>query len=242
MRTLILAIETAGESWDELDAATRADLTRQIDRSAQSDAERAAALEDVVRDLRLSPLTGRIAALAVCDRERAGTTAYDASSGNGADTTTDSLRLRERDEATLLQEFWDGARHYDAFVTFSGRNFALPFLLLRSVTCGVRPTVDLLRSRYLSRQHPPYHIDLADEFSFYGALPHRPSLSRLCHTFGIACPQGEEPLSTATDAQSETASGSDRAMTAAAAVRAASALYDRWLTYLAPPEFLNKLD
>ena len=190
MRTLILAIETAGEEWESLDPVAQTELTDWIDRSARSETERVAAHADVVRDLHLSPLTGRIAALAVRDRERAEATAYYADDGSSTDTVEGKIRSKGRDEVALLREFWDGAQHYDAFVTFTGRAVALPFLLHRSVACGVRPTVDLLRSRYLTRQQPPYHIDLADELSFYGILPRKPSLHLLCRAYSIESPRG----------------------------------------------------
>ncbi|NBC30796.1 MAG: hypothetical protein GVY29_12490 [Spirochaetes bacterium] len=151
------------------------------------------------------------------------------------------VRYRARSEAALLAEFWEGAKQYDTFVAWEGRTLVVPFLLHRSVACGVQPTVPLMGSRYLSRQQPPWHVDLADECTFYGALAPRPSLAAICAAYGIsvAAEAGEDEAGAASFARGPAPDHIERT---AATLRATALLYERWLTHLAPPEFLNKLD
>lgn len=241
MATLIFDIETVGERWEALDATTQAVLTRWVDRSARDAAERDALRRDVFERLGFSPLTGSIAAIGVYDREREQGAVYYRGAGDESDVVHDPYTLKQRTEREMLADFWEGARVYDTFVTFNGRCFDVPFLLHRSIACGVRPSVDLMRRRYLSQQQPPYHVDLQDELTFYGAMPRRPSLHLFCRAFGITSPKAGGVASD--DVAALFADGRYRTIAEynAADVRATAELYEQWLAFLAPPEFLNKL-
>jgi DNA polymerase elongation subunit (family B) len=241
MATLILAIETVGEQWDGLDDQTRAELLRWIERSARNQAERIVLRQEVVEGLGFSPFTGRIASLCVYDRERAEGVVYFDTQEARPDVREGVLTYKARSEAALLTDFWDGVRQYDTVVTFGGRTFALPFLLHRSVACGVVPTVDLLRKRYLTQQTPPYHIDLQDELSFYSALARRPSLQMVCRAYGITYAGGEvaaENIATMVQAGKLEAVAAQNARD----LMATAAVYEKWLQYLAPRDFIQNID
>jgi uncharacterized protein YprB with RNaseH-like and TPR domain len=49
------------------------------------------------------------------------------------------------------------------FITFNGRSFDAPFLIVRSAVHRIKPSVNLIPNRY-----DKYHIDLFDQLSFYG--------------------------------------------------------------------------
>ena len=131
-----------------------------------------------------------------------------------------------RHEADVLCEFWQGVSQYQTVVTFSGRSFALPFLVHRSLAYGIRPSVDLLRFRYLTQQVAPYHVDLQDQLTFYGAWRKRPSLHLLCQAYGIESPILDEETT-----------AEDFAVHTGRYVKTTTDLYHYWRTYLAPAQF-----
>lgn len=241
MSTLIFDIETIGEDWQSLDETTQHALTRWVDRAGRTPLEREALLADVRKGLGFSPLTGSVVALGIYDRERALGTVYYRGDGSGAEEESGVFILKERSEEEMLRLFWEGVQHYQVFVTFNGRSFDLPFLIHRSLVLGIVPQTELLRRRYLSQQVPPYHIDLQDELTFYGAMSRRPSLHLFCRAYGIESPKqelsGEEVTGLFTArCFLEIARYNARDLLATAA------LYEKWLEYLAPTEWRQNID
>lgn len=189
MRTLVFDIETVGEQWTELDAATQGVLTRWIDTTSRDEDEREKRLLDLQSGLGFSPLTGSVVAIGVYDIERAQGAVYYTGEGDAKDEWEGEYVLKQRTEKEMLEDFWEGARSYDTFVTFNGRAFDVPFLLHRSVVWGVKPTADLMRGRYLYQQKGVRHIDLQDQLTFYGAMNKRPNLHLFCRAYGIESPK-----------------------------------------------------
>ena len=192
MSTLILDIETVGEEWDSLDETTQSVLTRWIERSAKTDEQRTTQLRDLKEGLGFSPLTGSVVAIGMYDVERTrGVVFYDTKGTVSEDIDTGEYVLKSRTEAAMLRDFWDGARSYDTFVTFNGRAFDIPFIILRSLVHGITPTRNLMSNRYLSSQRDARHIDLQDQLSFYGAVPRKQPLHLYCRAFGILSPKAD---------------------------------------------------
>ncbi len=192
MTTLVFDIETVGESWDSIDQTTQSVLTRWIDRTLHTPEEREAALKDLKDGLGFSPLTGKIVAIGLYDVERAqGVVFYDTNGTEVKEVENDEYIFKPRTEAAMLRDFWDGARSYDTFVTFNGRGFDVPFMMIRSAVHGIAPTRDLMNGRYLYQQRDGLHIDLQDQLSFYGAVHRRSPLHLYCRAFGIESPKQE---------------------------------------------------
>ncbi len=192
MSTLILDIETVGEQWESLDDTTQQVLTRWIERSSGSPEQKAAQLRDLKEGLGFSPLTGRIVAMGMYDVERVrGVVFFDTEGSIAEDIDTGEYMLKPRTEAAMLRDFWEGARLYDTFVTFNGRAFDIPFIILRSLVHGITPTRNLMSNRYLSSQRGVRHIDLQDQLSFYGAVPRKQPLHLYCRAFNIESPKAD---------------------------------------------------
>lgn len=239
MATLVFDIETIGEPWETLDKTTRKVLTRWIDRTAKDEADHAAQLTDLKESLGFSPLTGEIVAIGLYDLERQQGAVY-YQSEEVSDTEEGEYVFKVRTEKELLEDFWEGAKDYDTFVTFNGRAFDVPFILHRSVVHGVKPTVDLMSGRYLYQQKQARHIDLQDQLTFYGAMHRKPSLHLFCRAYGIESPKAGEVNG---DDVAELFAGKkfhDIALYNAKDVTATTELYQKWLEYLAPPEFFNE--
>ena len=193
MPTLVLDIETVGEEYQSFDADTKDALTHWINRQTDDPDERKRLQAQVKDELGFSPLTGRVVALGVLDVEKdKGTVYFDPGESEAEETMEENYTLKPLPEADMLTSFWQGAQHYDTFVTFNGRGFDIPFLLVRSAVHGVKPTKNLMSNRYLGSQWAgAKHIDLLDQLSFYGAVRRPGNLHMWCRAFGIKSPKAD---------------------------------------------------
>ena len=241
MSTLVFDIETIGESWDSFDEITKKTLSRWIERTSKNEIEYQKELENVKSQLGFSPLTGSIVALGMYDVERALGAVYFVGDGVKGLEVDGEFTYKERTEAELLKEFWEGVKNYDTFVTFNGRAFDVPFLLHRSIAQGIRPSIRLSDRRYLSQQTIPYHIDLQDELTFYGTMNRRPPLHLFCRAYGIESPKGEV---SGEDVAELFRQKKFRDITHynARDVIATTQLYEKWKQNLAPASFLNAIE
>lgn len=96
-------------------------------------------------------------------------------------------------EAGILDKFWKLLqKHPDIhLVSFNGRNFDSPFLMLRSALHGIRPSKNLMEgTKFNYRQH----TDLVDELTFYQptnffSATKRFNLDFYTRAFGIESPK-----------------------------------------------------
>src|SRR3989338_5191633 len=189
MSTLIFDIETVGEDFDTLDPATQESLTRWVRREPENEQERI--LSEVKDGLGFSPLTGRIVAIGVLDDEKGkGAVYFDTKKGANSEREENGMKLKPMTEKEMLEHFWRGVAEYETFVSFNGRGFDVPFLMVRSAVHGIRPSKDLMSNRYLeSQDHDARHIDLLDQLSFYGAVRRKGNLHLWCRAFDIESPK-----------------------------------------------------
>jgi DNA polymerase elongation subunit (family B) len=190
MSTLILDIETIGEDFDSLDETTQHMMTRWIEKTAKNSEEYETGVEDIKNGLGFSPFTGQIVVIGVLDStKKKGVIYYQAPGEFHADFEENGMVFKQRTEKEMLEQFWQGAMEYQNFVTFNGRGFDIPFLMIRSAIHGIKPTKNLLSNRYLGLQRGAYHIDLCDQLSFYRAVWKKSSLHLACRAFGIVSPK-----------------------------------------------------
>jgi DNA polymerase elongation subunit (family B) len=242
MRTLIFDIETVGENWQDLDDTTQHVLTRWIDRSVKNPDDRATQLKDLQEALGFSPVTGSIVAIGVYDLERAQGAVYYVGQSAQPDEEVGDFIYKQRTEAELLAEFWEGASEYDTFVTFNGRAFDVPFIIHRSLVHRIKPTCELMKYRYLSQQSAPFHIDLQDELTWYGAMSRRPGLHLFCRAYGLTSPKSDGIGGDDVAALFAQKKFREIAQYNARDVVATRELYELWLNNLAPAGFTNLRD
>lgn len=231
MATLIIDIETIGEDWHTLDACTKDALTSWIDRKTSNLDEQEYLHTQVQSTLGLSPLTGRIVSIGIYDVARAQGAIYYQGTGTEVDEAVGDYIYKQRSENEMLQDFWDGAKNYDTFVTFNGRRFDVPFLMHRSAILGIRPSADLMSGRYLSQQTGVRHIDLQDQLTFYGAMQRRGSLHLFCRAYGIESPKSSEVRKKDVAELFAHKQFRDIAVYNQRDVTATAALYEKWQTY-----------
>lgn len=227
---LVFDIETAGEDFDSLDMETQDALTRWIKKESRDDGEYAVALDDLKQGLGFSPLTGEIVAIGVYDTEKDKSVVYFQDGGTHMEETKEGdVTYKPASEKEMLEHFWEGAQRYEEFVTFNGRTFDVPFIIVRSAVHGIKPTKDLMHNRYLSLQPvDAKHIDLLDQLNFYGAMRRKGSLHLWTRAFGITSPKIKGVTGDDVTALFRDGEYLAIAQYNARDIRATKELYDKW--------------
>ena len=179
---LAIDIETVGLNWKDLDDEVKKYL---LGRAKNEEAR-----EKVPERLALNPGTGRIVAIGMWrpKEDEGGVLVEDkASSSSGWDNFADGASIYKGTEEDILKEFWRFlSKSARRLITYNGRSFDGPFLMLRSAILGIQPTRNFVPYRYNFNRH----CDLAEVVSFYGARGLE-SLDFWCRQTGIESPKGE---------------------------------------------------
>jgi predicted PolB exonuclease-like 3'-5' exonuclease len=183
MKKLVIDIETVGTPWEEHDPYVREYLIKGMNEAEAEEEKRRGAL---------SPFTGRIVAIGIVNAETGRSCAmYEVPGQTEMITRKDGNRtLISGSERQILEKFWEFLSPGDRFISFNGRQFDGPFLMIRSAIHGVVPKRDLVGNRY--RLHP--NCDLREVLNFNGTLNARQmrfNLDLACKSFGIASSKAE---------------------------------------------------
>lgn len=241
MSTLIFDIETVGEEFDSLDETTQGVLTRWIKKESFNEADYESALQDLKDGLGFSPLTGQVVAIGVLDYERnqgvvyfsTGASHEQAPSASVEEFKEGEFTFKPMTEKEMLEHFWKGALKYTTFVTFNGRGFDAPFLMVRSAVHKIQVTRNLMSNRYLSSQYDSVqHIDLQDQLTFYGAVRRKGSLHLWSRAFGIKSPKEDGVSGDDVGRMFKEGKFADIARYNVGDLRATKELYEYWRDYL----------
>ena len=177
MARVVIDIETLGAPLDSFDETQQEYLLK----FAESEKER----QEALQKLSLYPLTSRVIAIGLLNPDTGrGKVLFHADAPSDEASADDAIRFIAGDERSMLEAFWKDMTRYEQFITFNGRGFDCPFLLLRSALLGIRPTRNLMPYRY----NPEIHCDLLEQFTFYGAS-RKFNLDFYCRAFGIESPK-----------------------------------------------------
>jgi 3'-5' exonuclease len=190
MSKLVFDIETIGQDWESIDELTRENLTKWLKKDNLSDDDMAFKVDGIKGETGLSPLTGEIVSIAIYDVEReAGAVYFQSPDGESVTQEEGNIKYQSMTEKEILETFWNIAQKYKEFITFNGRGFDAPFMMIRSAIHGIAPSVDLMEGRYLYQQRGVKHIDIYDQMTFYGATSKKGSLHLFCRAFDIPSPK-----------------------------------------------------
>ena len=179
MSRVVFDIETLGFPIESFDEVQQEYLLKFADTDEKRETE--------IQKLNLYPLTAQIIAIGMLNPEtNAGKVFYQADVSEQFSSDDGKVEFVSGDEQQVLKLFWESVQHYDQFITFNGRSFDCPFLMLRSAIAGVKPTRNLLPYRY----DAAIHCDLLEQLTFYGAF-RKFNLDFYCKAFGIKSPKSE---------------------------------------------------
>ncbi|MDP6539168.1 MAG: ribonuclease H-like domain-containing protein [Planctomycetota bacterium] len=188
MSTLVFDIEVAGFPWEEVDEITRGYLTER-----EHDPKKR---ESVPERTALYPGLGKIIAIALWSVEAdRGLLLLEGEQEGDVETEWEKVpgsKIFRGDERAVLEMFWNkvgpgpGGGRAPRLVSYNGRGYDGPMLMVRSAQLDLRPSRNLLPYRYSLKEH----CDLLDALSFFGATRSRYSLDYWCRRFDIESPKG----------------------------------------------------
>lgn len=181
MSTITFDIEVAGFPWEEVDEITRGYLLNR----ARDEKEQ----EAVPDRTALYPGLGKIIAIGMWNVEKDhGLMLLEGE----VEAQREWEKVQHSDifrgsETDLLEKFWEVVgRKQPQLVSYNGRGYDGPFLMIRSAQLGVTPSVQLVPYRYdLSG-----HCDLQDVLGFQGSRRENYSLDYWCRRFDVDSPKG----------------------------------------------------
>ena len=185
MPRLIFDIETIGVEFSSLDEKSKEFVLKFAETKEDQ--------EEAKDGLSFSPLTGEVVAIGILNPDTdKGAVYYRDPSGKNEQQSENNIQYTPfKSEKEVLKEFWDTAQLYDQFVTFNGRGFDCPFLIVRSATHKIKPTKNLMPNRYESGDYGKTitHVDLLDRLTFFGSVRRKGNLHMWCQAFGIDSPK-----------------------------------------------------
>lgn len=172
MHSIAIDIETVGPAdWSEVDDSTREYLVERWVRNGKLGETGQAEPDACAAQCALEPGMARVVAVGVWSVEKERGVAL--------------VEGRDGDETTILREFWTKLPDRCRIVTFNGRTFDGPVLMIRCAQLGIRCPIDLVGYRYDISQR----CDLLDVLTFMGASRATYSLDYWCRRFGIESPK-----------------------------------------------------
>ncbi len=174
-------IEVAGFQWEEVDEITQGYLLKR--------AKTEEAREAVPERMALFPGLGKIIAIGMWNLDAdQGLMLLEGEAEDQRDwEKVPGSQVMRGSEAELLERFWEIlANKRPRLVSFNGRSYDGPILMIRSAQLGIAPTKHLVPNRYNIGEH----CDLMDVFRFMGAWWDQYTLDYWCRRFDIESPKG----------------------------------------------------
>lgn len=187
MKRLVFDIETVGLPWESLAPSQQEYLLRDAEKEkTQKEKEKKQA--ELKEWRALYPFTSKVVVIGMYYIEQQkGYVYYESETEEVWQSEETGFYYKGLPEKEILQKFWEFASKVDQLVTFNGRGFDVPFLMLRSAMLGIKPSKNLMGNRFDSKMH----LDLLEQLSFYGGF-RKFNLDFYCHGFGIKTPKSKD--------------------------------------------------
>jgi len=184
MKRIIFDIETTRCNLTDLQESQQEFLLRDAEKEIYEPL-RLKKVEETEKNLSLFPFTAKVIVIGYYDVQTNKTyVMYENEVEEEKHEGESGIIYKGMPEKDMLEHFWQYIIKFDQVITFNGRNFDIPFLLLRSAILGVKPTRNLMGNRY----NTDNHLDLLDALSFFGVFK-KFNLDFYCRSFGIESPK-----------------------------------------------------
>jgi 3'-5' exonuclease len=199
MRFLVFDIETVPLPWESFSETQQEYITRNLSNEEEIDKRK--------MEMGLSPMTAQVVCIGMELIERKEgkdiilkMAAFAVDNNMGDDDVKEEKLSKGEDcfyynEKIALEMFWKILNKYQPvhLVSFNGRNFDAPFLMLRSALLNVKPTKNLMSG---TKYNYHEHTDLIDELTFFNPSFNYGSTKRFnfdfyTRAFGLTSPKSE---------------------------------------------------
>lgn len=187
MRKIVFDIETCSLPFESLTESQREYLLHFAEKE-KDEVIRAEMINEAVRYTSLYPFTAKVISIGIYDIEKDKSFVYYESKVEEEwFSEDDQIHFKGVSEENMIKSFWRIAEFADQVITFNGRNFDVPFLMLRSALLQIKPSKNFLKNRFdISR-----HIDLLEQLTFFG-VTRKFNLDFYCQSFGIDSPKSKD--------------------------------------------------
>ncbi|MDP2036751.1 MAG: ribonuclease H-like domain-containing protein [Ignavibacteria bacterium] len=181
---LVFDIETVGYEFESLSETQQEFLLRYAEQETES-TKKESMIESAKRCVSLYPLTAKIVCLAMMNTETNKIMVlFENQNEEAWEAEEDGVKYQSVSEEEILTRFWKYSAKAERLVSFNGRGFDLPFIMMRSAMLKIKPSKNFIKNRFDSSSH----IDLLEQFTFYG-LTKKFNLDFYCNAFGIESPK-----------------------------------------------------
>jgi 3'-5' exonuclease len=220
MTRVVIDIETLGYPIESFDEVRQEYLLK----FAETESDR----KEAVQKLSLYPTTAQIITIGMLNPDTGhGKILFQADEKLDYSIEDGAVLFHSGSEMDILAQFWQDIGHYTQFITFNGRGFDCPFLMLRSAILHVQPTRNLMPYRY----DASIHCDLLEQFTYYGAF-RKFNLDFYCKSFGVESPKAHGITGLDMKELYEAKRFKDIAEYNLGDLRATAELYRRWEKFL----------
>ena len=186
MRKIVFDIETCAYPFESLAESQQEYLLRFAEKEKHEDI-RSEKIDEAIRYLSLYPFTAKVISIGIFDVEKEKSFVYYESDSEEEWHAEDkAINYKGLSESEMLKSFWRIAEVTDQTISFNGRGFDIPFLMLRSAIHKIKPSKNFVANRYDTSSH----IDLLEQFTFFGLI-RKFNLDFYCHAFGIESPKSK---------------------------------------------------
>lgn len=183
---LVFDIETVGCEFESLAESQQEFLLRYTEQEKDS-AKKEILIDEAKRYLSLYPLTAKITAIGLLNTEtEKAVVLYEGSEEDEWTAEEKITKYKPQTEPQMLSNFWKYVDKSEKVISFNGRNFDIPFIMIRSAINKIKPSRNLMKNRYDST----HHTDLLEQFTFYG-LTKKFNLDFYCKALGIESPKSK---------------------------------------------------
>ena len=183
---LVFDIETVGFQFESLSESQQEYILRYAEKERDEEF-REEKIRDAKRYLSLYPFTAKVVVIGMLNTVTGNSLIlYENPEEEDYKPEEKTVSYKGIPEDKMISAFWDYVSKVDRVVTFNGRMFDIPFMMMRSAALNIKPSINLLTSRYDTSQH----IDLLEQFTFHGLL-RKFNLDFYCHAFGVESPKSK---------------------------------------------------
>ncbi len=224
---MVVDIETAAFEFESLSESQREFILRYAEKE-KDDKLRAEKTDEALRLMNMYPFTAKVIVIGLMNIATGNRyVLFESSEPKEWKNEEKKISYHGTSEKEMLEQFWNFATKAKRIITFNGRQFDIPFLTMRSAIHRVKPTRNFLRSRY----DVSAHIDLLDQFTFYG-LTRKFNLDFYCRAFGIKSPKADGITGMDVKTLYDAGKIDEIAIYCGEDILATAKLYDVWKNYL----------
>lgn len=185
MRKIVFDIETCAFPFQTLSESQQEYLLRYAEKEVDGKVKEIKT-DEAIRYTSLYPLTAKIISIGIYDVNNERAYVYYESDQPEEWISEKNVQYKGLNETEMLNSFWRIVDVADQIITFNGRNFDAPFLMIRSAMNKIKPAKNLVTKKFDSS----FHIDLLDQFTFSG-LTRKFNLDFYCQSFCIDSPKSK---------------------------------------------------